>query len=251
MKSSTFKKHLKISTLCLSVGFSLAGCGGSSSSSSPAAMDDSDDGSDSSARAYSISVINLTANQPFSPVAFIAHKEGYHAWIDGTAASNELEQLAEGGDNTALVAQASSDSHYLSHYSGTAPIGPGAQENFQLAFDVSGSASVSLVTMLVNTNDAYTGINAKSIEALGVGDSITLLSPVWDAGTEANTEAAGTIPGPADGGEGFNESRSGDVGFVAFHPGVISQEDGLTSSTLNSTHRFDNPAARVVIVRTQ
>ena len=214
-------------------------------------MDEADNESDASARAYSVSVINLTANQPFSPVAFIAHKEGYHAWVDGTAASNELEQLAEGGDNAALLAQASSDANYIGHYSGTAPIGPGGQENFQLTFDVTGSASVSLVTMLVNTNDAYTGINGKSIEALDVGDSLTLLAPVWDAGTEANTEAAGTIPGPADGGEGFNASRSGDVDFVAFHPGVISQDDGLASSALNSTHRFDNPAARVIIVRTQ
>ena len=51
---------------------------------------------------------------------------------------------------------------------------------------------------------------------------------VWDSGTEANSETAATIPGPAGGGEGFNATRD-DSDTVSFHSGVISQDDGLTS----------------------
>jgi hypothetical protein len=73
--------------------------------------------------------------------------------------------------------------------------------------------------------------------------------PAWDAGTEANSEASGTIPGPADGGEGYNATRDDLVNFVAIHRGVISADDGLNSSILDESHRFDNPVARVMIER--
>ena len=80
--------------------------------------------------------------------------------------------------------------------------------------------------------------------------SLTFTTFAYDAGTEANSEAAGTIPGPADSGEGFNEERD-DVNYVAMHPGVVSQHDGLSSSVLSSQHKFDNPLTQVVITRTQ
>jgi hypothetical protein len=72
----------------------------------------------------------------------------------------------------------------------------------------------------------------------------------YDAGTEANSEAKGTMPGPADGGEGFNASRD-DVDFVHIHPGVISMYDGLADSVLGASHRFDNPVLAVTIMRTE
>jgi hypothetical protein len=72
----------------------------------------------------------------------------------------------------------------------------------------------------------------------------------YDAGTEANTEAKGSMPGPADGGEGFNAARD-DVNFVHIHPGVISQYDGLADSVLMPSHRFDNPVLAVTITRTE
>jgi hypothetical protein len=58
------------------------------------------------------------------------------------------------------------------------------------------------------------------------------------------------MPGPADGGEGFNAMRS-DTGYVAMHPGVVSADDGLNSSVLSVEHRFDNPAVRIMVSRTE
>ena len=73
---------------------------------------------------------------------------------------------------------------------------------------------------------------------------------VWDSGTELNDELAATIPGPAGGGEGFNTTRD-DTDVVSFHPGVISQDDGLATSALSGNHRFLNPGARITITRTE
>jgi hypothetical protein len=104
--------------------------------------------------------------------------------------------------------------------------------------------------MLVNTNDAFSGFNAMDIANLEVGESISLRTGSYDAGTEKNSESMASIPGPAAGGEGYNEARD-DVDFVAMHPGVVSMDDGLMSSALTQAHRFDNPTLAITFTRTE
>jgi hypothetical protein len=86
------------------------------------------------------------------------------------------------------------------------------------------------------------------LSGLSVGDTWSAYTSVYDAGTESNSEAQGTIPGPADGGTGFEAERD-DVDFVGMHSGVVSMDDGLATSVLTQAHRFDNPAAYIVITR--
>ena len=237
---SFFKIDLRTAmvTAAISSSMLLAGCGSSSSHDSTVDM-----------RTYEVSVSNVTPNQPFSPVAVILHTSGYQAWVDGESASASLEVLAEQGDNSNVLSDASNHNAYLASDSGAGVIGPGNSESVQLEVDAQNGVSLSVITMLVNTNDAYTGINATSLAALASGESVSYNAPVWDAGTEGNTEAAGTIPGPADGGEGFNASRSDSSDRVRFHSGVVSNQDGLSSSVLTADHRFDNPAAVITITR--
>jgi len=101
----------------------------------------------------------------------------------------------------------------------------------------------------VNTNDAITGINGASIADLQPGESMTWRAIAYDAGTEANTELAAHIPGPAGGGEGFNAARDDVADRVAMHSGVVGQDDGNAASDLTGQHRFDNPVAEVRIER--
>jgi len=200
-------------------------------------------------RTFKISITNLTANQPLSPLAAIAHTHGYHAFMDGQAASSALEKLAEGGDHQPLIIQAKADSHYLDSRTGTAPIAPGASDSLEVSVTHGSKAYLSLLSMLVNTNDGFTAANSYHLADLALHQSRTLMLPAWDAGTEANTEAAGTLPGPADLGEGYNATRDDTVNQVGIHRGVISADDGLASSVLNGSHRFDNPVARLTITR--
>ncbi len=113
-----------------------------------------------------------------------------------------------------------------------------------------GSQYLSAASMLVNTNDAFVGESGLSLKSLAVGDTFVMNMNVWDSGTELNDELAATIPGPAGGGEGFNSVRN-DNDVVSFHSGVISQDDGLTTSALSTNHRFLNPGARITITRTE
>ncbi|WP_158278939.1 spondin domain-containing protein [Leucothrix arctica] len=219
----------------------LAACNGSSKN------DDVE--TDTENRTFQITVTNLTANQPLSPLAVIAHKSGYHAFTEGSPASAGLEQLAESGANGDLLAEAAGYAEYLDSNSGTGAIGPGGSATVEVSVTEGSQTYLSIVSMLVNTNDGFTAADNYDISGLSVDESSSMTLPVWDAGTELNSEADGTIPGPANGGEGYSAARDDIVDFVAIHRGVISSDDGLSSSILNESHRFDNPAARLTVKR--
>jgi len=102
--------------------------------------------------------------------------------------------------------------------------------------------------MLVNTNDGFAGISQYDVSSLHVSDSVKLYLNVYDAGTEENSETSLSVAGL--GGEGFNMSRE-TQDLVSLHSGVISQDDGLSSSGLSAMHKFNNPAAMLIITRTQ
>ena len=190
---------------------------------------------------YQVTVTNLTNSQPLSPVGVVLHQAG-NLWTVGGVPSVELEKMAEGGDNSGLLALG------VASASGAGAIGPGGSETINVTVQDVMDAKLTVATMLVNTNDGFSGLNAWDLSILELGDTWTTVAGVYDAGSEVNSEAAGTMPGPADGGEGFNAMRQ-DTGYVAMHPGVVSADDGLSNSVLGVEHKFDNPAIRIMVTR--
>jgi len=193
---------------------------------------------------YRLTVHNLTNNQPFSPLAFALHQAQYNPWQVGMAASLGLEKLAEGGDTTDFLR----DSAIVAANAGDGIVAPGMSQSVDITVPTHQMLMYSAATMLVNTNDGFTGLKQYDISALMPGESMTMLATVYDAGTEKNTESTDTMPGPADNGIGFDATRD-DVGFVAAHQGVVTQDDGLTSSVLNQSHRFESKVAKFTIER--
>lgn len=218
------------------------------------ACSDSDD-SPSSAQ-FQVSVTNLTFAQPLSPVAVVLHRSGYNSFVDGETASSAIEILAEGGDNSALLSDAQSNTAtHIASLSTDGPIAPLSQSS-TLTLDVPAldlsDLRLSVVSMLVHTNDAITGTNAFDVSNMAVGDEYTITGPTWDSGTEANTELATTMPGPDFGGEGFNAARDDTIDRVRIHAGAVtsaSTDFGLASSSLADRHRFLNPTSRIQITR--
>lgn len=194
---------------------------------------------------YSISVTNLTYAQPLSPIAVVLHNDS-KMWMTGEASSQALEKLAEGGDNSDFI----SDSNALASNSGEGVVLPGSASTVEVSTTDRNANFFTAATMLVNTNDAFAGLTGVDISTMAIDDVKSWNLNVYDSGTEANSEAMGTIPGPADSGTGFDEARD-DVDFVALHSGVVSQDDGLSSSVLTQAHRFDNPAIKLTITRTK
>jgi len=194
---------------------------------------------------YSITITNLTYAQPLSPLGVILHSDN-KMWIVGDASSLSLEKLAEGGDNTDFLV----DTNALASNSSEGVILPGTMSTISISTTDRMATYFTAATMLVNTNDAFSGLTGIDISTMAVDDTESWNLNVYDAGTELNSEAAGTIPGPVDGGTGFDATRD-DVDFVGYHSGVVSQDDGLSSSVLTQAHRFDNPAIKLTITRTQ
>ncbi|QBY03239.1 hypothetical protein E2K93_02130 [Thalassotalea sp. HSM 43] len=230
----------KLAALAISSGLLLTACGGDSGDDSVSAVS-----TNIPNFSYQVDVVNLTYAQPMSPVAVVLHDEG-QLWTLGESASMALENLAESGDGAMIM-----DLDVVSvSAAGEGMLMPGMNQQITITTSALLPQKISLATMLVNTNDAFAGVNGLMIADLEVGESISLVSGSYDAGTEANSETAASIPGPAGGGEGYNAIRD-DVDFVAMHPGVVTMDDGLMASALTFDHRFDNPTLRVTITRTE
>lgn len=193
---------------------------------------------------YRISATNLSNAQPLSPPGALLHDSSFSAWTVGAAASDALEQMAEGGDASGVLALQLNNPQYLD----SNPLLPGASTSFTLSQDHNRQDYLTLVGMLVNTNDAFTGINGLDLGDMESGDSLTVYTQAYDAGTEANSELAGTIPGPADpGGEGYNANRDDWTSVVTHHGGVVGQQDTHPGSVLTEAERFDGPVLRITI----
>lgn len=201
---------------------------------------------DGSVVTYEVSVSNLTHNQPLSPVGVLLHSDQYQGWQVGSSASLALEELAEGGANDTFIAL--DDDSKLASMSGTGLILSGASEAIEISVDAEQTnVQLTVATMLVNTNDAFTGRTGVDLSELEMGGSLSFRLPVYDAGTELNDEQTSTIPG--QGGTGFVADRN-DLDKVARHPGVTGTDEIVDEPRLlNSTHRFDGPVATLTITR--
>ncbi|MFT6985822.1 MAG: hypothetical protein ACJAT7_001642 [Psychromonas sp.] len=208
-----------------------------------AACDDNNDNNDMALPfIYEVTLMNITQGQIFSPPALMTHAVDMKLWQTGETASLALESLAEGGDTSQLIAL---NGIQQSQVSSTA-VTPGDTITWTLEVAQGAPLSVSLATMLINTNDGFTGFTDMDLSALALGDSYQKMLMVYDAGTEMNDEVA--LPG--SGGEAFNASRIGDVNRVYAHAGVLTENE-LTGSVLLAEHKFDNPAGKLIIKRMQ
>lgn len=193
---------------------------------------------------FRVTMTNTTHNQPLSPPAVILSATGRYAWDLGLPASDGLEVLSESGSPSAFVAAFDG----LVSATGAEVIMPGQSVTLSLTTDADEPLALTVVSMLVNTNDGFTGVTAWPVSHLARDGLISVLAPIYDAGTEANMETADSVPGPAAGGEGFNALRD-DVDFVSRHPGVVTADDGYDASVLDQSHRFDNGAMAIAVTR--
>jgi len=191
---------------------------------------------------YSISITNLTYNQPLSPPVAMLHKKNFSFWKMGESASEALEVMAEGGDGGNLLNLRKNNPQYQAN----APLLAGSSIEFTLVAEHNNS-HLSVAGMLVNTNDGFSGINGIELDEMLPGHKRVYYARVYDAGTEFNSELPGSIPGPADGGEGFNAERDDVTSVVTLHSGVVSADDQHAVSTLSEADKFDTPALRIVV----
>lgn len=173
---------------------------------------------------YEIIVENLTpatgegSSQPFSPPILATHEKGMHVFQFGMPASAALEAVAEDAQGDALIGMLRGSPLVHEVAVGDGVIVPGADARFEIGVD-GAMRNLSMVFMLVNTNDAFGGLDGAKLPMWGES---TIYVRAWDAGSEQNTELAEHIPGPCCGspGMGMDEEKP-----VRFHPGLTGAGD--------------------------
>lgn len=212
---------------------------------------------------FEISVVNLTRGIHFTPLLVAAHPQTVSLFTSGQAASAELQEMAEGGSTVGLSALLESVGGIGA--SGAGLLAPGQSE----AFSISNTATpendrLSVVGMLLPTNDGFIGLSNVPLPSGEVGTSVTFTALGYDAGTEANDELVGSgapgepgFPAPppvvASGtGTGGTGVQAVAENFVHVHRNNLGDTDAAAGvSDINSAvHRWLNPVARITITIT-
>ena len=239
-----------------------------------------------------ISITNLTHAQHFTPRLVVAHTAALDTFEVGTDASTALAWLAEAGviddaqnaDSSgqnfeALLGPTDTDNGTNTWHRFGGLVTPSSTVSYP--FDTMDYEYLSILSMLVPTNDAFVGLD--SIKIPTEAGTYTYTLHAYDAGTELNDEInstrtdvveAGTgnalggygVPGVAGvgaspvavgtGGTGVavqvvaGEIEDGTDGPIHIHRGVLGDTSATAgASDLNSTaHRWLNPVARVTII---
>lgn len=243
------------------------------------------------AQTIEVSITNLTHAQHFTPRLVVAHDDSVDAFEPGQPASTALAWLAEAGviDDSqnaassgqnfeALLGPADTDNGSNTWHRFGGLVAPSSTLSYP--FDTMGKPYLSVLTMLIPTNDAFAGLD--SIVIPTAPGTYTYHLNAYDAGTELNDELnsartdvteAGTgnalggygVPGVAGGGASpvplgtggsgvgavisGGEVADGTDGPVHIHRNVLGDTSTTAgASDLSSTvHRWLNPVARVTI----
>ena len=194
---------------------------------------------------YQVSITNLTRSQPLSPVVVATHhSDATKLFTLGSPASDALAALAEDAINDGVLAAwdpATNDDvvDLQTIFGVNGPILPG--ETASVIIEAGSIRNmISLASMLVNTNDAFTALNGVRLPVFGRAVHMT---PAYDAGSEANNEDCGFIPGPACGNPGVRD-ESGAEGYVHVHSGIHGVADLDPAQ-----YDWRNPVASITITR--
>jgi hypothetical protein len=201
---------------------------------------------------YEIVVENLTpatgegSSQPFSPPVLATHRGNFHMFRPGTIASDELAAIAEDAVSGPMIDLLENSSKVFDIVAGDAVILPGGEARFEIQ-TAGGSRDLSAVFMLVNTNDAFGGLDGVRLPIRG---EKVFYVRAYDAGSELNSELASDIPGPCCGspGEGTPTHER-----IARHAGIAGGADldpavyGWTEPVAKLTIRRVNPTYEVTV----
>jgi len=209
---------------------------------------------------FNVQITNLSNGIYYTPFLVAAHPDGTSLFTVGQPASASLQAMAEGGDISGLSADAQAMGATVAENPAMGLLAPATSTNVDLNTDGTSNDRLTVLAMLLPTNDAFAGLNAIAIPT--TPGTYVYDVPAYDAGTEANDEllvaGAGGAPGvpgmPGDPGGTTGMSGTGAASAdanpnVHIHRGSLGDTDltGGSSDLDIQVHRWLNPIIRVVI----
>lgn len=210
------------------------------------------------AQELEVTVTNLTQGIYFTPILASAHNNTMKLFSTGEMATPELQMMAEGGDISGLSGLLTGVSANVVENPAAGLLAPAMSTTAMLS-TTDGNDKLSVVAMMLPTNDGFIGLNSWQIPT--DAGTYTINVNAYDAGTEANDElvngggAPGVLGIPADPTGMAGTMGTGVVATevntkVHIHPGNLGddQADGGKSDLNNTVHRWLNPVARITVV---
>ncbi len=198
---------------------------------------------------YRVTLENLTSGQPFTPPLAAVHRKPVRIFEMGEPASHMIQELSENGNLDPLLMALEGNDHVkdvVVTFGPTAPpVLPGESVDFEIAGE-QGAKYFSVVSMLVCTNDGFTGTAGRRLPQ-EVGDIATMYAGGYDAGTEINTEAFVNLVPPCSGfvtGTGMSDPALAENGVVHHHQGIQGIAD-----LVPGIHGWSGAVARIEIER--
>ena len=194
---------------------------------------------------YQVKITNLTPGQSFTPFLLATHSMDVNMFLPGTMASDNLRMIAEMGKTEPMMMMLEGmkgmgvmDVVAQGHMLNT----PGVTTEFM----ISGMYGyrLSLVSMLIPTNDTFVGTNMM----LPMEGGMMGYAYAYDAGTEMNDELCSSIPNPA----GYMECDAMGAGAaVGMGEGAIVISNGINGhgDFMPMYRDWKNPVARITITK--
>lgn len=209
---------------------------------------------------YEVTLTNLTGGQAFSPPVLVTHRGGVAIFEVGDAASDGIRQIAENGNNMVLLDKLSNTEGVFEVVEGAAPLVPASDPGgtglvSTASYKITaarGDRFLSLATMLICTNDGFTGGDRLKLPR-GMNEAVTYYADGYDAGTEINTEEFADLVPPCqiligetgeDPGTGMSNPALFEGGVIRHHPGIQG-----TGDLLPCLHNWSDPVLKIEIRR--
>ncbi|MDP2546967.1 spondin domain-containing protein [Oceanobacter sp. 4_MG-2023] len=203
-----------------------------------------------------VEITNLTRGIAFTPLLVAGHDADTALFMPGEAASANLQKMAEGGDISGLSADVTGAGGVIVDNPAAGLLLAGQSASTDI--DTGMNTQLSIVAMMLPTNDGFVALNSLEIPTLAGTYYYDLNG--YDAGTEANDEMRGSgapgeagfpVPEPLDASIGMSATGIAAVAeeFVHIHRNVLGDSDlsGGVSDIDSTVHRWLNPVARVTL----
>jgi len=213
-----------------------------------------------STRTYEVTIQLVTGGQPLTPPLIVTHSGGTDIFSVGQPASLGVKEIAENGNLEPLIAALEADPKVSDVATAAEPLVPPGSPMFgtfsdrvTLTIDAGSRARfLSYESMLICTNDGFTGIDRLRLPNQ-VGDSLSVVTGSYDAGTELNTEDFADIVPPCQGlmGVSSGEPGTGMSDPALVEGGVIHHHLGIEGGAdlLPEVHGWTDPVTLVTITR--
>lgn len=211
-------------------------------------------------RTYEVTITNLTTGQAFTPPLIATHRGSTHLFEVGETANIGTREIAENGNLAPMLDALAADPAVWAFSAAAAPLVPAGTPLFGTFSDSvtititsgPGAQFLSYESMLICTNDGFTGVDSLKLPNR-LGATVIAYGSGYDAGTELNTEDFADIVPPCQGligvssgdaGSGTTDPALAENGVIRHHPGIQGGDDldpGI--------HGWTDPVVMVTVVR--